>query len=160
MSRTAQPRLSTVPDDAANGPSSGRPSFGLSVPQVVGSALAAATSALAASFLGVAGTLIGAVVGAVIATIGGAVYSHSLVKAATQLRVIRPGERLAAAGVANDMPNAALAAAGYVDDKSAPATRRGDVEPELSFGYGHADAETDWCEGRSRRSRRGDSGCA
>lgn len=66
-----------------------RPTLQLSLPQVVGSALAAATSALAASFLGVAGTLIGAVFGAVIATIGGALYSHSLGVAALRMRVLR-----------------------------------------------------------------------
>lgn len=64
--------------------------LGLSLTQVLGSALAAATSALAASFLGVAGTIIGALVGSLIATIGSAVYERSLSRAGTRLREVRP----------------------------------------------------------------------
>ena len=98
MPVTTQSRSNPVPaHDTSSGPTSGRSVLGLSVPQVLGGALAAATSALAASFLGVAGTLVGAVVGSVVATIGAAVYAHSLRKAATQLRVIRPAIRPVAA---------------------------------------------------------------
>lgn len=64
--------------------------FGLSTAQVTGSALAAGTSALAASFLGVAGTIIGALVGSLVATVASAVYSHSLRRAGQRLRVLRP----------------------------------------------------------------------
>jgi hypothetical protein len=64
--------------------------FGLSTAQVAGSALAAATSALAASFLGVAGTIIGACVGSIVATIASAIYSQSLRRAGRRLRVLRP----------------------------------------------------------------------
>ena len=112
MSVTTQSRSSRVPaHDTSSGPTSGRSVLGLSVPQVLGGALAAATSALAASFLGVAGTLVGAVVGSVVATIGAAIYSHSLRKAATQLRVIRPAIR----------PVAALASQGVEADPAAAA---------------------------------------
>ncbi|WP_171074171.1 hypothetical protein [Nonomuraea basaltis] len=52
--------------------------FELSVPQIVGSALAAVTAAVAASYLGVAGTVIGAAVFSVASTIGSAVYTHYL----------------------------------------------------------------------------------
>ncbi len=110
MSVTTQSRSSAVPaPDTCSGPTSGQSGLGLSLPQVLGGALAAATSALAASFLGVAGTL-GAVVGSVVATIGAAVYSHSLRKAATQLRVIRPAIR----------PVAALASQGVEADPARP----------------------------------------
>ena len=103
MPVTTQSRSSPVPaHDTSSGPTSGRSVLGLSVPQVLGGALAAATSALAASFLGVAGTLVGAVVGSVVATIGAAVYAHSLRKAATQLRVIRPAIRPVAALASQD----------------------------------------------------------
>ena len=64
--------------------------FGLSTAQVAGSALAAATSAVAASFLGVAGTIIGALMGSIVATIASAIYSQSLRRAAHRLRVLRP----------------------------------------------------------------------
>ena len=46
--------------------------------QVVSSALAAVSSAVLLSTVGVAGTVIGAAAGSVIATVGGAVYSYSL----------------------------------------------------------------------------------
>jgi len=90
MSTTTRPAANPVAvQESSSERTSERHFLGLSLPQVIGSALAAATSAVAASFLGVAGTLIGAVVGSVVATIGGAVYSHSLVLAASQLRVVR-----------------------------------------------------------------------
>lgn len=90
MSIRTDPRSSPArADDVSDETSTHRVSLGLSVPQVIGGALAAATSAVALSFLGVAGTLIGAVVGSLVATIGAAVYSHSLGVAAAQLRVVR-----------------------------------------------------------------------
>jgi hypothetical protein len=57
--------------------------LGLSGTQTVGSALAAVTSALVGSFLGVAGTLIGAALGSVVATVGAALYARTLSSAAT-----------------------------------------------------------------------------
>lgn len=81
------PVSSTTPDAPQR---SSERFFGLSTPQVAGSALAAGTSALAASFLGVGGTIIGALVGSIVATIASAVYSHSLRRAGQRLRVLRP----------------------------------------------------------------------
>ncbi|MFD9939937.1 hypothetical protein ACFWYW_04790 [Nonomuraea sp. NPDC059023] len=52
--------------------------FELSVPQVLGGALAAVTAAVAASYLGVAGTVIGAAVASVASTVGSAIYTHYL----------------------------------------------------------------------------------
>jgi len=52
--------------------------FELSVPQIGGSALAAVTAAVAASYLGVAGTVIGAAVVSVASTVASAVYTHYL----------------------------------------------------------------------------------
>ncbi|MER6578334.1 hypothetical protein [Nonomuraea sp. NPDC001023] len=52
--------------------------FELSVPQILGSALAAVTAAVAASYLGVAGTVIGAAVVSVASTVASAVYTHYL----------------------------------------------------------------------------------
>lgn len=54
------------------------PRLGLSVTQVVGSAVAAAAAAFGASYLGVAGTIIGAAVGSVIATVASAMYTTSV----------------------------------------------------------------------------------
>ncbi|MGH1562796.1 hypothetical protein [Mumia sp. DW29H23] len=53
---------------------------GVSTSQVVGSALAAVTAAVAGSWLGVAGTLIGAAVGSIVATIAGTIYTNSIRK--------------------------------------------------------------------------------
>ncbi|MFB4265136.1 hypothetical protein [Nonomuraea sp. GTA35] len=52
--------------------------FELSMPQILGSALAAVTAAVAASYLGVAGTVIGAAVVSVASTVATAVYTHYL----------------------------------------------------------------------------------
>jgi hypothetical protein len=54
------------------------PRTGLSLSQLVASALAAASAAFAASFLGVAGTIVGAAVASVIATVASAMYTDSL----------------------------------------------------------------------------------
>jgi hypothetical protein len=55
-----------------------KPKVEVNVVQVVASALAAVSSAVLLSTVGVAGTIIGAAVGSVIATVGAAVYSYSL----------------------------------------------------------------------------------
>lgn len=54
------------------------PRFELSATQLVATALAAITATVAASYLGVAGTVIGAAVVSVMTAIGNAVYAHSL----------------------------------------------------------------------------------
>jgi hypothetical protein len=59
-----------------------KPFLGLSGTQTMGSALAAVTSAVVGSFLGVAGTLIGAALGSIVATIAGALYARTLDSAA------------------------------------------------------------------------------
>ena len=53
-------------------------SIGLTPAQVAGSALAAVSAALLASFAGTTGTIIGAAVGSVVATVGAATYTWSL----------------------------------------------------------------------------------
>ena len=70
--------------------------FGLSGPQVAGSALASATSAFAASSLGVAGTVFGALIGSLVLTMASAIYSHSLRRVGRQIRVTGSAARTAA----------------------------------------------------------------
>ncbi len=70
------------------------PRFGLSATQLVATALAAITATIAASYLGVTGTVIGAAVASVVSAVGNAVYGHSL--RSTQARV-RPGTASASA---------------------------------------------------------------
>jgi hypothetical protein len=60
----------------------------LSLPQVAGSAAAAVTAAVLASFLGVYGTVIGAAVVSVVATTGGALYQHLFRRTGEQLREV------------------------------------------------------------------------
>ncbi|MFI6583926.1 hypothetical protein [Embleya sp. NPDC050493] len=57
--------------------------------QVVGSALAAISSAFLLSTLGVAGTVIGAALASVVATVGSAVYVHLFRRTGEQLRDVR-----------------------------------------------------------------------
>jgi len=74
----------------------------VSTVQVGASAAAAVTSALAASFFGVAGTLIGAAVGSIVSTIAGALYADYLGRAGERIKVTKdvviqriPGEVIA-----------------------------------------------------------------
>lgn len=67
-----------MPDDRhyEKGPISGmggKEGLDLSAPQIAGSALAAVTAAVAASFLGVTGTVVGAAVAGAATTVGDAV---------------------------------------------------------------------------------------
>jgi hypothetical protein len=63
--------------------------MGLTLPQVAGGALAAVTAALAASRLGVTGTIVGAAFGSVTSTVAGAMYTQSLHRAQTRVTVTR-----------------------------------------------------------------------
>ncbi len=67
-----------------------RPKLGLSGPQIIGGALAAASAAVAASWLGVAGTVLGAVVVSLVASIGSALYTHSLERSRHVIRESLP----------------------------------------------------------------------
>ncbi len=62
------------------------PRLELSLVQVVASALAAASGAVAASYLGVAGTVAGTAIFSVVATTATAVYTHSLSQTRSRLR--------------------------------------------------------------------------
>jgi hypothetical protein len=61
-------------------------SINLTPSQVAASALAASCSAIVASYLGVAGTVIGAAVGSVVATTGAAIYGHLLRSSGTKIK--------------------------------------------------------------------------
>ncbi len=62
----------------------------LSPAQIIGGALAAASAAVASSWLGLAGTVIGAVIVSLVASIGGAIYTHSLRRSTTVIRQTLP----------------------------------------------------------------------
>jgi hypothetical protein len=62
------------------------PRFGLSATQLVATALAAITATIAASYLGVTGTVVGAALASLVGAVGTAVISHSLHSTRQQLR--------------------------------------------------------------------------
>lgn len=66
-----------------------KPRFEISATQVVGGALAAAGAATAASLLGVYGTVIGSAVMSVIATVGAALYGHSVERGKQTIERVR-----------------------------------------------------------------------
>jgi len=58
----------------------------LSATQVLASGLAAASATVAASYFGVAGTVIGAALGSVISVVGGAIYTYSIRQTRNRVR--------------------------------------------------------------------------
>jgi hypothetical protein len=60
--------------------------IGLSPAQVAGSALAAVSGAMLASFAGTTGTIIGTAVGSIVATVGAAIYTWSLRRTSAAVR--------------------------------------------------------------------------
>ena len=82
----------------------------LSAPQILGGALAAASAAVASSWLGVAGTVLGAVVVSVVATVGTALYTHSLERSSKVLRQTLPIERATGRPLHRPRPRGATAA--------------------------------------------------
>lgn len=59
----------------------------LSIAQVLAGALASVSAAVVASTFGLTGTLLGAAITSIVATIGGALYKHSLERAHARVRV-------------------------------------------------------------------------
>ncbi|TDD44607.1 hypothetical protein E1286_26665 [Nonomuraea terrae] len=103
---------------------SGEPrKFELSIPQIVGSALAAVTAAVAASYLGVAGTVIGAAVVSIASTVATAVYTHYLKRTEERVKqrtlVIRWQPHEPAPG--EQKPDAATPGAGTPDSATTDA---------------------------------------
>ena len=80
------------------------PKLDLTVTQVVASSLAAVSAAVASSKLGVGGTIMGAAAASVVATIGSAVYSHSIETTRARLRAaatLRPAAHAPSAAPAS-----------------------------------------------------------
>jgi hypothetical protein len=101
----------------------------LSATQVAAGALAAVSSAVVASFFGLAGTLIGAALASVISTVSAALYSNSLQKTNEKLRRAR-GQVTGRLSTADGTEAAAAPAApatqvlpAHLDPRRAPARR-------------------------------------
>lgn len=83
---------------------------GLSVPQVAAGALAAVTSMLLSSKIGIAGSVIGVAVGSVVSTVASQVYKQFLQASADKLRELNPLDEAGAGAVGGEtrvMPEAA-----------------------------------------------------
>ncbi len=80
----------------------------MSATQVVASALAAVTATLAASYLGVAGTLIGAAVASVVTVVGNTLYSHSIARTRDRMRATLQNGRRAPAPAPARAPRVGL----------------------------------------------------
>lgn len=93
--------------------------LGLSTAQVTGSALAAMSGAFFASWLGTTGTLVGAAVGSVVATVGAAIYTHSLRRTGNVVKRTAVQVRHGALTVV-PRPDPGTASAGPVRDPNAP----------------------------------------
>lgn len=73
----SDPTDSDAAEDVPRPAETPRPRINLSASHVAGSALAATSSAMVASYLGIAGTIAGAAIGSAVATTGTAVYGHA-----------------------------------------------------------------------------------
>ncbi|MEU8135015.1 hypothetical protein [Streptodolium elevatio] len=104
----------------------------LSVVQVVGSALAAVSSAFLLSKLGAAGTVIGAAIASVVATVGSAVYVHVFRRTSEQLRDVR-------AQIGSAVPGAPGPYGGHRGHGAADTARTAGADPGAS-GAGADDA--------------------
>ncbi len=71
-------------------PHTSPPRLDLSLPKIIAGALAAASAAVASSWLGVAGTVLGTIIVSVIATVSTALYSNSLERSQHAIRETLP----------------------------------------------------------------------
>jgi hypothetical protein len=76
-----------MPEKSPNEPRHG---LAISLPQLIASVLASVSAAVIASFFGVTGTLIGTAVGSLVATLGSAIYLHSITRTASYIHRPRP----------------------------------------------------------------------
>jgi hypothetical protein len=85
------PELQRTSEVTKVGSSSAEPRrFELSLSKIIAGALAAASAAVASSWLGVAGTVVGAVVGSIVVPVGTALYSHPLERSSQVIREALP----------------------------------------------------------------------
>lgn len=96
----------------------------ISATQLIASALAAVTATIAASYLGVNGTVIGAAVASVVSVLGNTIYSHSIRQTGHKVRTVVP------AGVRWSPPPPPGASAAGTTPAGPPAVRRARRERE------------------------------
>ncbi len=114
-----------------------QPKLRLSLPQVLAGALAAASAAVASSWLGVAGTVIGAAVMSVVASVASVLYTQSIERGSHRLKAAMPPLRL---------PTATFEPAGDVATATATGSAPGTataVLPRLEPTTSHSAAPDD-----------------
>jgi len=128
--------------------------------QLAAGSLAAVTSAVAGSYLGVGGTLVGAGVGSVVATVGGAVYGHYLERTRQQVRSVvlraplRPRDSAPRSG-ADSAPTLRSSSTAQADPSVAATRPTGPrIAPAATAGDAPAMSEKDLPTGAWLRSRR------
>ena len=91
MTALKEPRVQSLSPTPAEPQTTERPHrLQLSATQLIASALAAVTATIAASYLGISGTVIGAAIASVITVSGNAVYSHSIRRTGERVRTAVP----------------------------------------------------------------------
>jgi hypothetical protein len=137
---------------------SGGRRFEVSGTQIVAGVLATVTGAVAASYLGVAGTVIGAAVMSVASTGGGAVYKYYLGRTARRMREAAPVitqrtvERAAAVGVRS------AARRGVPSDHPADRPPTGDAADDLGAGLDGTEGKDPRGPKEHQADRSGDRG--
>ena len=119
--------MSATTQRSADAPAARAPKPTLSPLQIAGSALAAATSAVVASFFGVAGTVIGAALASVVTTLSATLYSASLRKTNDRLRDLttrRTGHSPATPALHSEIPLRTHDLPAALDPRRAPAPSR------------------------------------
>jgi hypothetical protein len=113
---------------------------GLSLTQMIGGAVAAAVSAVAASFLGVAGTVGGAAVGSIVYTLAATIFSKSVDSAA---KVSRTVVKKAVAAQSQAYPPVSGSGATATPTSAATGTEHGEQVVEYTTKSGKPSQPTD-----------------
>jgi hypothetical protein len=131
----------------------------LKTSQVAAGSLASVTSAVAASGLGVAGTLVGAGVGSVVGTVAGAVYEHYLDRTHHRVRSVVP-RRASGAETRSEDTTPAEALVVDADTEPLPLAPTPPAPPAEPSGSPVASSRPTWAWLRSRRVALGLSAAA
>ncbi|WP_157749175.1 hypothetical protein [Jatrophihabitans sp. GAS493] len=90
MPNTETPRPVQPSDHESPGKSGEKSRLGLSATQIIASAITAVLATVAASYLGISGTVVGAAVASVLTVTGNAVFGHSLRRTTEVVREVVP----------------------------------------------------------------------
>lgn len=133
------------------------PKFGLSLPQILAGALAAASAAYASSWLGVTGTVIGAAVMSAVASVASVLYGRSIEHSSERLRAAMPMRSLASVGAASGVAGDTIVLRAVDADSADHDTRESllpdDEMPPADDEAGERDTSSDILKEPSARPR-------